>query len=44
MPYWHIVVDKDKNEFLKYGQWAPFMDLETYQSLIEQAKEAGYDL
>jgi len=37
LPYWHY-----EDEDPKYGQWAPFMHLETFRSLLEQAKLAGY--
>ena len=43
LPYWHIV-NSQKRRIIKYGQWAPFMDLKLFRSLIAQAKMKGYVL
>jgi hypothetical protein len=40
-PYWHVVCDGEKVD-LKYGQWAPFMDIELFEDLLSQARNAGY--
>lgn len=37
MPYWHLV-GKGRTPIMKYGQWAPFMDLELFQSLLARAR------
>lgn len=39
MPYWHLV-HKKKRVIKKYGQWAPFMDMNLYKDLLKQAKKA----
>lgn len=39
MPYWHLV-HKKKRIIKKYGQWAPFMDMDLYKDLLKQAKKA----
>lgn len=41
LPYWHIVRE-DGRETKKYGQWAPFMDLSTFDELIGKARAKGY--
>ena len=41
LPYWHVTQDGEK-ENLKYGQWAPFMDMELFEDLLSQARSAGY--
>ena len=41
LPYWHVVQTGEK-ENLKYGQWAPFMDMELFEDLLSQARNAGY--
>jgi hypothetical protein len=38
LPYWHVVDGKKK----KYGQWAPFMNMELFMKLLSQAKRKGY--
>lgn len=40
MPYWHIAREGNKRT-AKYGQWAPYMDLDLYVDLIEQATASG---
>jgi hypothetical protein len=41
LPYWHIVKGSGKKKD-KYGQWAPFMDLTTFEELLKKAKAKGY--
>lgn len=41
MPYWHTV-DKNGQKKIKYGQWAPYMDLELFNKLYKQALDKGY--
>jgi hypothetical protein len=41
LPYWHLHHQKGKT-ITKYGQWAPFMGMDTYKELAEQAKIDGY--
>jgi hypothetical protein len=41
LPYWHVTQDGEKRT-LKYGQWAPFMDMELFEDLLSQACNAGY--
>ncbi len=41
LPYWHIVRGKRKPQ-KKYGQWAPCMDLSTFDELVAKAKSKGY--
>jgi len=41
LPYWHVTQDGEK-ENLKYGQWAPFMDMEFFEDLLSQTRSAGY--
>ncbi len=41
LPYWHVVRDGEK-ENLKYGQWAPFMDMKLFEDLLAQAHNAGF--
>jgi hypothetical protein len=41
LPYWHVVQTGEK-ENLKYGQWAPFMDMELFKDLLSQARNADY--
>ena len=33
LPYWHVVRGKDVEQ-KKYGQWAPSMDLSTFEELV----------
>ena len=33
LPYWHVVQTGEK-ENLKYGQWAPFMDMKLFTDLL----------
>ena len=40
LPYWHVVQTGEK-ENLKYGQWAPFMDMELFEDLLAQAHDDG---
>ena len=41
LPYWHV--KKGPQKILKrYGQWAPFMETELYESLLAQAQVKGY--
>jgi hypothetical protein len=41
LPYWHVTQDGEKKT-IKYGQWAPFMDMELFEDLLSQARSAGY--
>jgi hypothetical protein len=41
LPYWHVVRGGEK-ENLKYGQWAPFLDMELFDDLLSQARNDGY--
>lgn len=41
LPYWHVVRG-DGAESKKYGQWAPFMDLSTFDELVAKARAKGY--
>ena len=41
LPYWHIVEGSEKKKD-KYGQWAPLMDLTTFEELLKKAKAKGY--
>ena len=43
LPYWHLVGDGEAVT-KKYGQWAPFMDLTLFNSLVAQARDAGHVL
>ena len=40
LPYWHIINESPRKP--KYGQWAPFMGLTEFSSLLAQAHKAGY--
>lgn len=42
LPYWHLVNKKNGTIEKKYGQWAPFIDLDSYASLLAKARAAGY--
>jgi hypothetical protein len=39
LPYWHVKEGNTRQ--YKYGQWAPNLDLELFESLVEQAVEKG---
>ena len=41
LPYWHVTQDGEKKT-IKYGQWAPFMDMEFFEDLLSQTRSAGY--
>jgi hypothetical protein len=41
LPYWHVVGDGEKVE-RKYGQWAPFMDMELFEDLLAQARNKSF--
>lgn len=41
LPYWHIVRGKGQEQ-KKYGQYAPDMDLSTFQELLTKAQTKGY--
>jgi hypothetical protein len=41
LPYWHVVRDGGKRT-LKYGQWAPYMDMELFEDLLSQARNDSY--
>ena len=43
LPYWHLVTYPDETVKTKYGQWAPFIAADLYQSMTEQARAAGFD-
>jgi len=40
LPYWHIVKNHNKTN-KKYGQWAPFIDTESYNNMLSKAKKRG---
>lgn len=42
LPYWHIITNRDSAVKTKYGQWAPFVDSDSYASMLQQARAAGY--
>lgn len=42
LPYWHLVKHPSGGVKKKYGQWAPFIDLESYVSLVQKARDKGY--
>jgi hypothetical protein len=42
LPYWHIIKSGKKILERKYGQWAPFVDNESFNSLILKAQKEGY--
>lgn len=42
LPYWHVVDSANGSEKAKYGQWAPFIDAESYASIAAKARKAGY--
>jgi len=43
LPYWHIIkYDSDRPTETKYGQWAPHLNLETFEDLVGQARQAGF--
>ena len=39
LPYWHVEMP---GRLLKYGQWAPNMDLGAFAELVAQAQQDGY--
>ena|SRR5579872_600224 len=41
LPYWHTV-EKAGHVEKKYGQWAPFLDHDTFRDLLDQAQREGY--
>lgn len=41
LPYWHVVRGKGQEQ-KKYGQWAPSMDLSTFEELVARARGKGY--
>jgi hypothetical protein len=41
LPYWHVVRGKG-GEQRKYGQWAPSMDLSTFEEVVTKARSKGY--
>jgi hypothetical protein len=41
LPYWHVVRGK-RREVKKYGQWAPSMDISTFEKLVAKAQASGY--
>ena len=41
LPYWHVVRGNGV-ERKKYGQWAPSMDLSTFEELVAKARAKGY--
>ena len=41
LPYWHVVRHGEK-ENLKYGQWAPFMDMKLFKDLLAHARNADF--
>ncbi|MGB9921104.1 MAG: hypothetical protein ACPLPT_10370 [Moorellales bacterium] len=45
LPYWHIVLDQNgQRRETKYGQWAPFMDIDLFQDLVARARAKGYHI
>jgi hypothetical protein len=42
LPYFHRDRDPKKSKpVIKYGQWAPFMELQLFEDLLGQARQAG---
>lgn len=39
LPYWHVTTGTRK--VLKYGQFAPYMDMHIFIDLLNQARQAG---
>ena len=44
LPYWHLVKHQDGTVKTKYGQWAPFIAADSYRSMTQQARAAGFDI
>jgi len=42
LPYWHTIEKHGRKPAQKYGQWAPFMDLDLFEDLLAQARAKGY--
>lgn len=42
LPYWHLKRRGREVLALKYGQWAPSMNLAVFGDLLKQARRAGY--
>ncbi len=43
LPYWHEVAYSDgRVPKMRYGQWAPHMDADILDNLIQQARKAGF--
>lgn len=41
LPYWHVVRGNGKEQ-KKYGQWAPSLDISTFEELVAKARSKGY--
>lgn len=41
LPYWHEVKYPNGKNNYKYGQWAPVIDIKTFNSLLHQARSKG---
>jgi hypothetical protein len=41
LPYFHVAQDA-KRSVCKYGQWAPFIGLDLFEDVLQQARQAGY--
>jgi hypothetical protein len=44
LPYWHVVTNRPGKRKEKYGQWAPFLGHELFESLVSQARRGGHDI
>ena len=44
LPDWHVVKDAAGSTKTKYGQWAPFVGMQFFASLIQKARAKGYSL
>lgn len=44
LPYWHEVKYPEGNSTYKYGQWAPVIDIKTFNSLLGQARKRGFQI
>lgn len=40
LPYFHVVGDEKPR--VKYGQWAPYMGIGLFESLLKQARDRGF--
>ncbi|OGJ85098.1 MAG: hypothetical protein A2268_16410 [Candidatus Raymondbacteria bacterium RifOxyA12_full_50_37] len=44
LPYWHMVTNKAKKVEKKYGQWAPFIDVNSFRTMLKKARKNGYEV